>query len=202
MGLQQEALSENFTLEFFQALPNTKQKQMDDNGKCIPKDKKDISEDSVQNTFDETVIYRYKREQHHGHVLNVAEACDNEGNGIIIHAVVKSNTQSYSRMAEKYVDQLPGDGQNRRLIMDMDGAYNSDRLETIVETKDVELQTTSLMRKASEDIVADFNLNEEETEILSCSVVKVIEGFNKFCVYAMIISWFAHQNLHINEANS
>lgn len=174
MGLLREALSENFTQKFLSGIPEyqvfqrvfEEQTRLDDNGNRIPKDKKDISPDSVQNPFDATVTYRYKRGQHHGHVLNVAEVCDDDGNGIIVHAAVEPNTQSDSRMAEEYMGQLPDDGVKKLFIAD--GAYNSDSLEAIAETKNVEIQTTSLTGKAPEDIVADFILNEEETEVLSC----------------------------------
>ena len=64
------------------------------------------------------------------------------------------------------MEQLPDDGQKKIFIAD--GAYNSDRLEAMAETKNVEIQTTSLTGKAPEDIAADFILNGEETEILSC----------------------------------
>lgn len=174
MELLQKVLCENFTQKFLSGIPEyqvfqrvlEEQTRMDENGRRIPKDKKDISADSVQNPFDATVTYRYKRGQHHGHVLNVAEACDDDGNGIIVHAVVEPNTQSDSRMAEEYMEQLPDDG--RKKIFIADGAYNSDRLGELAEAKNVEIQTTSLTGKAPEDIAADFILNEEETEILSC----------------------------------
>lgn len=174
MGLLQEALLENFTLKFLSDIPEyqvfrrvfEEQTRMDDNGNRIPKDKKEISPDSVQNPFDATVTYRYKRGQHHGHVLNVAEVCDDNGNGIIVHAAIEPNTQSDSRMAEEYMGQLPDDGSKKLFIAD--GAYNSDSLEAIAKTKNVDIQTTSLTGKAPEDIAADFILNEEETEVLSC----------------------------------
>ncbi len=54
--------------------------------------------------------------------------------------------------------------------MIMDGAYNSEGLEKLAKEKNVEIQTTSLIGKAPEDIMADFVLNEEETEILACPV--------------------------------
>lgn len=174
MSLLREALSENFTQKFLSGIPEyqvfqrvfEEQTQLDGNGNHIPKDKKDISPDSVQNPFDATVTYRYKRGHHHGHVLNVAEVCDDGGNGIIVHAAVEPNTQSDSRMAEEYVGQLPDDGVKKLFIAD--GAYNSDSLRAAAETKNVEIQTTSLTGKAPEDIVADFILNKEETEVLSC----------------------------------
>ncbi len=176
MILLQESFSENFTQKFLSAVPEyqifcrvlEEQTWVNDEGNRIPKDKKEISADSVQNPFDATVTYRYKRGQHHGHVLNVAEVCDEEGNGILLHGTVEPNTQSDSRMAEEYMETLPDDGGKKRLIMD--GAYNSEGLEKLAKEKNVEIQTTSLTGKAPEDIMADFVLNEEETEILACPV--------------------------------
>ena len=178
MLLLQEALQKNFTQAFLDDVPEYKifqrvieeQTCLDDDGSRIPKDKKSISADSVQNPFDATVTYRYKRGHHHGHVLNVAEAVDDNGNGIIIQATVAQNTQSDSRMAEEYVGQLADDGPKQTLIAD--GAYNSDNLQKLASDKNVNVQTTSLTGKAPEDIVADFILNDEGTMVLSCPAGK------------------------------
>ena len=174
MVLLQEALGENFSTKFLKDIPEyqifqrvlEEQTQLNDQGERVPKDKGDISADSVQNPFDATVTYRYKRGQHHGHVLNVAEAVDDAGNGIIIHANVEPNVASDSSMAEKYVEQLPDNGP--RQVLSADGAYNSDRLQELAAQKNVEIQTTSLTGKAPDDVCADFQLNKEETEIISC----------------------------------
>ncbi len=119
MLLLQEALGRNFTPSFLSGLPEyqifqrvlEEQMRLDDAGNRVPKDKKEIPADSVQNPFDATMTYRYKRRQHHGHVLNVAEVIDGKGNGIVVHASVGANTQSDSRMAEEYMEQLPEDGE-------------------------------------------------------------------------------------------
>ena len=142
------------------------QTKLDPDGNRIPKDKTEISADSVQNPFDTTVTYRYKRGQHHGHVLNVAEAIDGNGNGIIIHATVEPNTQSDSRMAETYMQEIPEGSVAQTFLAD--GAYNSDELEKLAAEKNVKVQTTSLTGKSPADIFADFILNEDKTEILSC----------------------------------
>lgn len=178
MVLLQESFSENFTQKFLSAVPEyqifsrvlEEQTRINDQGIRIPKDKKEIAADSVQNPFDATVTYRYKRGQHHGHVLNVAEVFDEEGNGIVLHGMVEPNTQSDSQMAEEYMETLPEDGE--KILAVMDGAYNSEGLEKLSKEKNVEIQTTSLTGKAPEDILADFVLNKEETEIVTCPVGK------------------------------
>ena len=174
MLLLQETLKRIFTPSFLNELPEyevlqrvlEEQTRPDEQGNRVPRDKREITADSVQNPFDATMTYRYKRGQHHGHVLNVAEAIDGKGNGIIVHGEVEPNSQSDSRMAEDYMEQLPEDGP--RQIFIADGAYNSDGLEKLASEKNVEIQTTSLTGKAPEDILADFQLNEEKTEVQSC----------------------------------
>lgn len=109
------------------------------------------------------MIYRYKRGQCHGYVLNVAEVIDGKENGIVVHAEAEPNTQSDSRVAEEYMEQLLEDGPRQVFIAE--GAYNSDVLEKLASEKNVEIQTTSLTGKALEDIMADFLLNEEKTEV-------------------------------------
>lgn len=178
MLLLEEALVKNFTQAFLDDVPEYRifqrvikeQTCLSDDGSRIPKDKKDISADSVQNPFDATVTYRYKRGHHHGHALNVAEAIDDNGNGIIVQATIGQNTQSDSRMAEEYMEQLPDNGPKQTLIAD--GAYNSDSLQKLASDKNVKVQTTSLTGKAPEDIAADFVLNEEGTRMLSCPAGK------------------------------
>jgi len=174
MVLLREALSEYFSQKFLSDIPEyqvlqrvlEEQTQLSDDGVLIPRNKKNISAGSVQNPFDATVTYRYKWGQHHGHVLNVAEVCGNNGNGIIIHASIEPNIQSDNRMAEEYLRGLPDGGRKQKLTAD--GAYASETVEKLAAEKNVELQVTSLTGKLVEDVVADFVLNEGKTEILSC----------------------------------
>ena len=179
MLLLDDALKGNLSEELLLSIPEYKvfkrvieeQTCLDDEGHRIPKDKTDIAADSVQNPFDVTVTYRYKRGQHHGHVLNVAEAIDGNGNGMIVHASLKPNVATDSQMAEEYMSGLSDTGPEQTFIAD--GAYNSDTLEEIAASKNVKVQTTSLTGKAPEDIMGDFVLNAEETEIISCPNGKV-----------------------------
>ena len=174
MVLLQTVLTENFTQKFLLEIPEyavfqrvlEEQTYLNDAGERVPKDKKDIAPDSVQNPFDATVTYRYKRGQHHGHVLNVAEVVDDQGNGIITYAQVEPNTASDNQMAEGYLKQLPDD--SPKVILSADGAYCGDELKNLSEEKNVELRNTALTGKTPDDIFADFVLNEEGTEILTC----------------------------------
>ena len=181
MALLQKALTENFTEKFLQEIPEytvfqrvlEEQSYLNDEGQRVPKDKKDISPDSVQNPFDATVTYRYKRGQHHGHVLNVAEVVDDQGNGIITYAQVEPNTAADNKMAEDYLKQLPDDG--AKVVLSADGAYSSEELKRLADEKNVDIRNTALTGKTPDDTFADFVLNDEGTEIITCPAGKTPE---------------------------
>lgn len=67
--LLQETLGRNFTPSFLSELPEyqifqkvlEEQTRLDAAGNRVPKDKMEIPADSVQNPFDATMSYRYKR---------------------------------------------------------------------------------------------------------------------------------------------
>lgn len=175
----QAALDANFTSEFLSKIPEyqvftrvrDEQTFIGEDGKRHPKDKKDISPDSVQNPFDTTVTYRYKRGQHHGSVLNVAEAHDTKGNGIIIDGELCANTTADTTMEEHFLNKQEDNGSAIKL--EADGAYSSDRLEELAKQKNVEIATTSLTGKLPDQIFAEFVLDETETAILECPEKKV-----------------------------
>lgn len=172
--LLESVLKANFTEAFLSEIPEYKvfqrvkqdQTRVDEQGNIVPKDSKEISPDSVQNPFDVTATYRYKNKQHHGYVMNVGEAVDGEGNGIIICADVEQNTRSDSSMAADYVKSQPDNGPE--VTVSCDGAYDSEELRKAAEQKNVRFQTTALSGTQPYDIDADFVMNEDGTEILSC----------------------------------
>ena len=138
----------------------------DENGNRIPRDKHTISANSVQNPFDVTVTYRDKRGPHHGSVLNVAEAHDGKGNGIVIHAELCPNTVSDNELERKFLDQLPDNGPT--IELQTDGGYGSEELEKIEASKNVIRKSTSLTGKAPDPIFAEFTISEDGTSIESC----------------------------------
>ena len=138
----------------------------DANGARIPRDKHDISANSVQNPFDATVTYRNKRGPHHGSVLNVAEAHDGNGNGVIIHAELAQNTTSDNELERKFIEQLPEDGP--AIELQTDGGYGSSELEGLEKSKNVNRKSTSLTGKKADPVFADFDIDEDGKEVLSC----------------------------------
>jgi len=181
MVLLHDIITLNFRSQFISSVPELsvfervygEQVILDDNGVRIPRDKHDISADSVQNPFDETVTYRNKRGPHHGSVLNVAEAHDGKGNGVIIAADVAPNTVSDNELEETFIDGLPENGP--AIELQTDGAYGSETLRKKEQEKGVDRKSTSLTGKMPDLIFADFRLNEDERKVLSCPCGKIPE---------------------------
>ena len=174
MVLLYDVLHLNFTPSFIASVPalavfdRVYQEQViqDENGARIPKDKHDISADSIQNPFDATVTYRDKRGPHHGSVLNVAEAHDGKGNGVIIQAELAKNTVSDNELEERFLNDLP---EGEPVIeLQTDGGYGSESLEKHEALKNVTHKATSLTGKAPDPVFADFELSEDGQSIKSC----------------------------------
>ena len=177
-----ERMEENLSQEILSGIPEytvfqrvlEEQTILDSAGKRIPRDAKDISPNSIQNPFDTTMTYRYKRGQHHGFVMNVAEVVDDAGNGIVIHATVEPNMASDSGMAEQYIAEQPENGPKQHLTAD--GAYSGDKLDEMAKEKGIEIRNTSLTGSQPYDIDADFVLDESGTKILRCPIGKIPES--------------------------
>ena len=174
MELLQKAMLDNFTPAFLEKIDEylvfrrvlEEQSVIGEDGARIPRDKKDISPSSVQNPFDTSATYRKKHGMHHGFVLNLVEAVDGKGNGIILDAELEPNVASDNQMESKYLDSLPDNGPRQVLIAD--GAYNGKDVEELAARKNVEVFTTSLTGKDPDQHYADFILNDGESEVITC----------------------------------
>ena len=174
MVLLYDSLHLNFMPQFIASVPElsvfdrvySEQIIQDENGVRIPRDKHDISANSVQNPFDETVTYRNKRGPHHGSVLNVAEAHDGNGNGVIIHAALEKNTASDNELERQFLEQLPENGP--AIELQTDGGYGSSELEEFEKAKNVSRKSTSMTGKKADPVFAGFETDEEGKKIISC----------------------------------
>lgn len=174
MAMLYDILHVNFTKSFISSVPELsvfervygEQVIRDENGARIPRDKHDIPADSVQNPFDETVTYRNKRGPHHGSVLNIGEAHDGKGNGVIIHAELAANTVSDIELERKFVENLPEKGP--AIELQTDGAYGSEELDKLEKSKNVSRKSTSLTGKSADPVFAEFKLTEDEKGVKLC----------------------------------
>lgn len=169
-----DVMEQNFGAAVLKTIPEyevllrvlDEQTKTDEGGNTVPKRNSEISASSVQNPFDTTVTYRNKKGAHHGFVLNVAEAIDGKGNGIIIDADLEPNVTSDAAMAEAYIDRQPDNGPKQVILTD--GAYDSKKLDELAAAKNIDIQTTALTGAQPWDIDADFVLNEEGTAVVTC----------------------------------
>lgn len=60
------------------------------------------------------------------------------------------------------------DKQDERTVIVADGAYSGTENTQLAADKNVELITTSLTGKSVQDILAEFEFNEEGTKVLQC----------------------------------
>lgn len=185
MNTLQSALVANFSQELLGKIPEYRvflrvqeeQTILGMDGIRRPKDKKDISPDSVQNPFDTTVTYRNKRGPHHGSVLNVAEVHDGEGNGIVIDADVSPNTTADTTMEKRFIEEQPDNGP--AMLLETDGAFDSAELEELAKQKNIELAATSLTGKLPNDVFADFELSDDKKSVTKCPMGN-IPASNKY----------------------
>ena len=158
----------------------SEQTKKDINGKTVPKDKSEISPDSMQNPNDPDTTYRFKAGNHHkGYVENLIETYDGNGHSLVTDFDVKANTYADDQFGKDYIDSQPEDGEPQTMITD--GAYGSVGNIEAAEKKNITLVSTTLTGKETDDVFADFELNEEGTEILHCAEGNepIAQSYNK-----------------------
>ena len=126
-----------------------------------PKEKKDIRSTSLQNPSDPDATYRNKAgKDHKGYVGNLVESIGEYGAGIITDFSFDQNTHSDQEYTREYIEE------NETMIAD--GAYGSVELQKAAEEKNIRLITTALSGKDPDPVMADFELNEENTTVVKC----------------------------------
>ena len=141
-------------------------KQAED-GKMIPKENSEITSGSLQNPSDPDATYREKAgKQHKGYVGNVIETVGENGDSLITDMDYQPNTYSDSAFCKDYLEGKDADSPEE--VMITDGAYYSIENEEAAEAVNVNLVATALTGKETDEIMADFVLSEDGTEVISC----------------------------------
>ena len=131
------------------------------------RENKDITTRSLQNPSDEDASYRVKAgEGHQGYVGNFVESYDDNG-AIITGMDYQQNVHSDAEFAESVLLEEEGDPENP-VSMIADGAYGSDELMDLAKERNVNLVTTSLVGKAPDPVLADYEVDEEKQTIDKC----------------------------------
>ena len=84
----------------------TEQSDTDEDGKCIPKEKKEISPSSLQNPSDPDATYRSKAgKDNKGYVGNIIETIGENGDSLITNTGYNKNNHSDSQFCKDYLAQ-------------------------------------------------------------------------------------------------
>lgn len=136
-----------------------------EDGENVPKNKKDISPSSLQNPSDPDATFRSKEgKSHKGYSTNIIETFGEEGS-LITGIRVEPNTYSDSQFCKDYIDQKEDDSPETMIT---DGAYGGTENQAFAEEKNIHLVPTCLTGPDVDTIFAQFILNEEETQVVSC----------------------------------
>lgn len=143
------------------------QSKTDENENVIPKEKSEISSDSLQNPSDPDATYRSKAgKSNKGYVGNIVETVGKDGDSLITGVAYEQNTHSDSAFCKEYLNSRPDDAAAEILITD--GAYSGQENQTLAESRNTELVTAALTGRAVDPIFADFTMNEDGTKVISC----------------------------------
>ena len=143
------------------------QSDADEKGNVIPKDKTEITSESLQNPSDPDATYRSKAgKSNKGYVGNIVEAIGKNGDSLITEVAYEQNIHSDSEFCKEYLKQRPENAEKETMICD--GAYSGKENQELAESKNVELVPTALSGKETDPVFAGFELSEDGTKVLKC----------------------------------
>ena len=142
------------------------QTEQDRTGKPIPKDKKSITPDSLQNPSDPDATFRRKAGKNHkGYVGNIIETFDEQG-AIITGYDYDINSHSDSQFCKETISKLGHQDEAATLLAD--GAYASTGNHEQATQNNIELVTTALIGKIPHPVQGDFIIDADKHEVIQC----------------------------------
>lgn len=130
------------------------------------KDDGTMKSTALQNPSDPEATFRSKAgKEHRGYVANLEESVGKNGT-VVTEYAYEQNIHSDSRFLKEHLEQM--DTQEETITVVTDGAYSGTENTALAKEKNVNLITTSLTGRDTEDIMADFEFNEEGTKVLKC----------------------------------
>ena len=147
------------TFSLYQLLIRVIKEQTNEEGSI--RDKKEIKADSLQNPNDPDAAYRHKAGKNHkGYVGNLVESIGEDGASQITDFSYDANTHSDQEYSREYIEN------NSDETMIADGAYGSVELQEAAKEKNIKLVTTALAGKEVDPVMAEYEFNEEGTEVI------------------------------------
>lgn len=139
-----------------------------ENGKRKLRTKEDggMKSSMMQNSSAPEATFRSKAgKEHRGYAANLEESVGSNGS-VVTEYQYEQNNHSDSQFIQEHLGQM--DKQEEQTVIVTDGAYSGTENTQLATDKNVELSTTSLTGKPAQDILADFEFNEEGTKVLRC----------------------------------
>lgn len=125
-----------------------------------------MNSEILQNPADPEATYREKAgKQNRGYAANITEDVGDNGS-IVSDYQFDKNTRSDSDFLNEHLEGETKTPERRYIVAD--GAYSSDDLKEKANEKNIELITTDLTGRATNDIYADFVFSEEGDRIVKC----------------------------------
>ena len=120
----------------------------------------------LQNPADPEATYREKAgKKNRGYVANITEDVGENGS-IVTDYQFEQNTHNDTEFLNDHLEGEERTAERRTLVAD--GAYSSDELRKKADEKNIDLVTTDLTGRETNDIYADFVFSEDGEKIVSC----------------------------------
>lgn len=120
----------------------------------------------LQNPADPDATFREKAgKQNRGYAANITEAAGGNGS-IVLDYQYEQNIHSDSQFLQEALEAEPE--HERTVTIVTDGAYASGHNRELAEKKNIEFVTTNLTGRETEDILGDFEYNEDGTKVTKC----------------------------------
>lgn len=120
-----------------------------------------------QNPSDLDATYQEKAvKQNRGYAANVGEAAGKDGS-IVTDYQYGQNTHSDSQFLKDYLEKESVHTEPAVIVAD--GTYSGTANEGLAAGKNVQLVTTNLTDREAQDIAANFEFSEDETEVEKCA---------------------------------
>lgn len=141
---------------------------INENGTIKLKENKDISPTSLQNPSDPDCTYRKKAgKEHTGYVGHFVETVDKEEEiSIITQMDFQPNIYSDNTFSKDTITDLGK--QEEKITLVADGAYGGVNNIEAARENNIELVTTCLTGATPDPIIAEFKMNEEGTNVITC----------------------------------
>ena len=137
-------------------------------GERVPKNKKEIEGNSLQNPYDPQMTYRRKNQTgFHGYSAFFAEKFTPEGDGVIVKRYFEPNVYSDQLFAQRFYNEFP-DINQKSIAVCADALFTSHRLHGLAEQKGITIFCASTTGRPPNVILSEFTFNNDRTEIIEC----------------------------------